>query len=401
MKKTNLELLKEEIWAQAEIMELKGDATSPVEGYIIESSLDVHKGRLATVLIKRGTLRKGSILVAGSTWCRVKYLYDEKSTNLNEASLSQAVQVMGWKELPNAGDEVLELSTEAKAKDLVELRHKKRNLIRSQSDAEVIKAKQLSHNDLYHMKLKERRLAGQKFIRTMYDSDGSLASSNSNDKDTKQNLPKTLHIIIKTDVNGSLEALLNVLETYDANDKVILDIVHFEVGQIKKSDLELAETFDAVIYCFNLPHDDTNTNKNIRIKHFNVIYKLFDDLKSELNEITPLVESVEQLGQADVLKLFDYNESNKKTIVVAGSRCTEGCVDKKMFFKLTRNGETLQDRLRCHSLKHMKTEVNTIKTNVEFGISLENQDVQLQPGDKLVCYDIKMVKSIIDWDLGF
>jgi translation initiation factor IF-2 len=113
-------------------------------------------------------LRKGSILVAGSTWCKVKTILDENSAHLNEASLAQAVQIVGWKDIPNSGDEVLEMTNEAKAKDLIELREKIQSLYKSKSDSDIIKQKRDSHDELYKLKLKERRLAGgPKFIRTM------------------------------------------------------------------------------------------------------------------------------------------------------------------------------------------------------------------------------------------
>lgn len=124
-----------------------------------------------------------------------------------------------------------------------------------------------------------------------------------------------------------MDAILSVLETYDLNTKVILDLVHFEVGQLKKTDLELAETFNAPIYCFNLPVNSlekSNQNKNLVVKHFNVIYQLFDDLKEELGHLAPLEEQEEIVGEADVKKCFNYDESNSKTIVVAGSRCIDG-----------------------------------------------------------------------------
>ena len=141
LKKTNLELLKEEILAKAEVLELCGDPKGLVEGYVLESTMNPHKGKLATVLIKRGTLKRGAFLVAGDSWCRVKSLSDENSKSLVEASLSQPVQVMGWKEVPNSGEKVIEVESEQEAKDLVELREKKKELRKQMEDMEVIRKK--------------------------------------------------------------------------------------------------------------------------------------------------------------------------------------------------------------------------------------------------------------------
>ena len=407
LKKLNLDLLKEEIWTRAEIMELTGDPKGLAEGYIIESSIDAHKGKLATVLIKRGTVKRGSFLVAGSSWCKVKFIHDENAESLNQATLSQAVQIMGWKEMPSSGDEVLEVSTEHRAKEIVEIRLKKSMLEKQRNEAEIIKKKREQHNEVYLKKLKEKRESGSRFISSMYNKEGILVENLDIDSSSQTDMPKLdpakkLHIIIKTDVNGSLEAILNVLETYNSHDKVILDVVHFEVGQIKKGDLEMAETFEAIIYCFNLPPvTEDLKDKKLKIKSFNVIYKLFDDLKLELNNLAPLTEQEEVKGEAKLLKLFKYDETNKTTITVAGSLCTEGMIDKNSKFKIMRGNEVIAASEKCKSLKHIKTNVNTVKRNVEFGISFENAHLKLEPGDKLICYDIKMIQLPIEWNLGF
>jgi translation initiation factor IF-2 len=220
---------------------------------------------------------------------------------------------------------------------------------------------------------------------------------------------KTLSVIIKADVNGSLEAILNVMETYNAHEKVRLDLAHFEVGPIKKSDIDLAELFNATIYVFNLPVNAALESeptkgpheRKCKIKHFNVIYKMFDDLKSEINELAPLVDQEELLGEATVLNVFSYGESNTKTITVAGGRCLEGQIDRKGFYRLVRNGQVIENKLTCKSLKHLKTDVNTIKRNIEFGLAFEEQSVQPVKGDTIICYNVKKVKEPIEWNLGF
>jgi translation initiation factor IF-2 len=132
-------MLKEVIWAQSEIMELRGDPTGLAEGYIIESTQDIHRGKLATVLVQRGTLKRGDFIVSGQCWCRVKTLDDPSVANLSAASVSQAVQIMGWKDLPGPGDEVLQVESEHAAKALVEIRHKKAVVQKQKFDLEEIK----------------------------------------------------------------------------------------------------------------------------------------------------------------------------------------------------------------------------------------------------------------------
>lgn len=432
LKKTNLDRLKEEIWTRAEIMELKGDPKGLVEGYVVESTQDLHRGKLATVLIVRGELKKGDYLVAGNSWCKVKYIFDENARIVNKAGLSQAVQVVGWKELPNAGDEVLQMVSEIRAKEIVEVRSKIETLYKQKNDLDAIKLKRSEHDREYKINLREKirinitnnphlsdqmkelmmnnlnkqASMGQKEPGQAHESNIDLTRNKNSDIVVENKLKKNcLPIIIKADVDGSLEAILNVIETYDSHDKVYLDLISFEVGPVKKSDLELAETFNAIIYCFNLPQQqvDSSTNdKKIRVKHHNVIYKLFDDLLKEINELAPLVEQKENVGQADIARTFDYAKTNSETILVTGGKCTDGYLDRKLYFSLMRNDTIICEKQKCQSLKHLKNDVNTIKANVEFGLVFENQkDIIPKPGDKLICYDIKMVKSKIDWNLGF
>lgn len=255
---------------------------------------------------------------------------------------------------------------------------------------------------------KERLKNGVGRIKAFYFD--RFADKHKNEEDEQK--VKKLSIIIKADVDGSLETLLNVLETYDSNDRVRLDLVHFEVGQIKKSDLDLAEAFNAAIYCFNLPQtsielDEENKKEDgtpkFKIKHFNVIYKLFDDMIGELNELSPDLEEEEKVGEAEVLKLFDY-QVDKSFIKVVGGKCLDGLLQSKAEFKLVRNNQVLIDSLKCKTLKQVKTDVSMIKKGNEFGISFDRElnDAQTpKAGDKIVCYNKKTVKTKIAWNLGF
>lgn len=425
LQRTNLDRLKEEIWAQAEVMELRGERggrNTLAEGYVIESTQDTYKGKLATVLVTRGMLNKGDYLVAGTSWCKIKSLNDENDAEMKNVSLSQAVRVMGWRgdHLPQPGDEVIQVNSENKAKELVALRQRIETVRKQKADAEEIKKKREEHEKQYHDKLVEKRATGSKRPVTAISIDQVVkklaeqrlkADSDSNTNSSRNSMeilpPKTLSVIIKTDVNGSLEAILNVLETYDRHDQVRLDLTHFDVGPVKKSDIDLAAAFNSVIYCFNLPTNQAleevslEDNKSYKIKHYNVIYKLFDDMKNELNERAPLVDQEEVVGEATVFQPFTYDEPNGQTIIVAGARCMEGLVEKKSLFRLERNGQVIASGLSCRSLKHFKNDINTAKKNTEFGLSFDDQSVQVEKGDKIVCYAIRKVKRPVEWNLGF
>ncbi len=414
LKKTNLDLLKEEIWTKAEIMDLKGDPKGLVEGYVIESTQDVHRGKLATVLIQRGTLKKGDFLVAGNTWCKVKSILDENSKNLLSASLSQAVQIMGWKDLPTAGDEVYQLESESKLKEIVDVRSQIQEAKKLKVDADAIKVKRSQEKELYDEGHKRKLLRGHAWINDFY-TDRYIKRDKLNEKEllaknrtiSTEEKKVALPIIIKTDVNGSMEAILDVLDTYNAHDKVDLDLIHFEVGQVKQSDIEIATTFGATIYCFNLPSSNLETSlmsqsdmKGCKIKHFNVIYKMFDDLLEEINKLAPEIEVKDILGEAKVVQLFDFDQEKKKLKVIGGF-CVDGVLQSKGSFMIKRNEDVIAENLKCKSLKNVKTDVTQVKKNVSFGMSLEDESIIPEPGDKIFCYNSRKVKQNIKWNLGF
>ena len=406
LKKQNVELLKEEIWALAEVLELKGDPTPGlVEGYIIESYQDANRGKMASFIIKRGTLNKNSYLVSGTTYCKVKQILNDQMQTLNQANLCNAVLVMGWKELPDVGSEVLEVSSEKRAKEIVDIRLRKMELKKLKEDLIQIEGKKKVHEKEYQKKLVEKRLAGYRFSKPVAQSRESEKVVIDNEKN------HILSIIIKADVNGTLEAIMNALDTY-VSDKVKLDIVDFDVGAVTKTDVENAKLFGSIIYCFNIENtsgapspvvsggSDSTNKENYQIKHFNIIYRLFDDIKLELEKISPLVEQEVIIGEAELAQVFEVKEK-KDILLVAGGRCIDGLMDSRKYFKILRDNKVIYQKEKSKSLKHMKTVVSTVKKGSEFGLGFENKDVKLLAGDKIVCYDLKMVHEKIEWNIGF
>jgi translation initiation factor IF-2 len=210
-------------------------------------------------------------------------------------------------------------------------------------------------------------------------------------------------------VNGSLEAVLNLLETYAAHDQVKLDIVHFECGYLTPTDIELAQTFKSIIYCFNVePDPNLKYDKNlVKIKHFNIIYKLFDDLKEELGQLAPQIEQEVIVGEATVQKTFEIDEKKTK-VLVAGGVCTLGQIDSRKTFKVMRPSPDdpsvatcIFSNEKCKTLKHMKADVATIKKGVDFGLTFDNRSLEFKQGDRIVCYETVLVNSTVEWDLGF
>lgn len=203
-------------------------------------------------------------------------------------------------------------------------------------------------------------------------------------------------------MDGTLEAILDSLDTYES-DACKMDIVHYDVGRVTQNDIELAEPFNAVIYAFNV--DCPNNVKvlaessNVTVKHFNVIYKLIDDIKDEINSRLPMKEVEEIVGEATVLQQFEINQGRKK-IPVAGCKCVKGVLKRSGTYTLVRNGKTVFTG-PLNSMRHLKNEVNTIEIDTECGLQLSDPSITFEKGDVLICIERKIVVQKTDWDPGF
>lgn len=392
LKGTNIDTLTEAVILQAEIMDIKADYNGFVEGVVIESSSDVHRGKLATVLVDRGTLKKGAILVSGLAWARVRSMFSDSQATVQEATPGMAVQVIGWRMLPSAGDLMLEVESEKRAQEVIRWRENEQMKIKQQQDLIHISSKEMEHQKVYKAQLEEKRKMGRYKIRRT----GPREKEIQDDTDLK------LRIIFKGDVDGSVEALLDVMESYTSS-LCKLDVVHYGVGNVTVSDIELAEAFQAIIYTFNIgmlkDAQERARQKGIKIKHHRVIYKLVDDIKEEIESILPLIDVEEVLGEANVLQQFLINEGKKK-VPVAGCRCTKGVLKKNALYRLIRDNKVIHEG-PVESMRHLKAEVDSIKKDVECGLRLADISVQFAPGDTLICYVLKKQPQKIDWEPGF
>uniref|UniRef100_A0A8C2CUX6 Translation initiation factor IF-2, mitochondrial n=1 Tax=Cyprinus carpio TaxID=7962 RepID=A0A8C2CUX6_CYPCA len=402
LKGDNLLELAEATVTLAEVLELKGDPTGLVEGTVIESRSDKGKGPVTTAIIQRGTLRKGCTLVAGKCWAKVRFMFDEYNQTVSEAGPSIPVEIVGWKDLPSAGEEILEVESEQRAREVVEWRSYMEEQDKMKEDLQAIEAKQKQHQESYkkdresmaHLSWRQRRAA-------LYRANKHKLSHRLSEKTETEEL--TLPIIVKGDVDGSVEAILNILESYDADDQCELDVVHFGVGDISERDINLAETFSGTIYGFNVAANKSvqqmAAKKGIPLRLHRVIYKLIDELKDELSsKLTPSTEE-NIIGEASVLATFDVTVGKKK-IPVAGCRVQKGQLDKKMKFRLIRGRNILWEG-SVTTLKHLKDDVLTVKTGMECGLSLDNEELEYKPGDEIICYSEAEIKQKISWDPGF
>lgn len=314
-------------------MELKSEYVGPVEGIVIESKTDKRRGKLSTAIVTRGTLRKGSVLVGGNAWAKVRAMFDHENRPLEVATPGMPVEILGWRELPMAGDQILEVEGEKKAHSVMRFRDREALKDKAIGDLEVMKRKQQEHDVKYQQEREERLMRRRlKMRRKKTQREKTFTDEDETPK---------MDIVLKGDVHGSVEAILDVLDSYDCSDKCRLSIVHYGVGAISEGDIELARTFNATIYGFSIQLPP-NRPKDVEIRTFNVIYRMIEDLKVEINKKLPEIDVEEEVGQAHVMQIFKVNDKKKK-LTVLGCRCTKGMLKKSLAFKLLRDDEEISN----------------------------------------------------------
>ncbi|KAM6977451.1 translation initiation factor IF-2, mitochondrial [Aplochiton taeniatus] len=385
----------------AEVMELKADPVGLVEGTIIESRTDKGKGSVTTAIVQRGTLKKGCVLVAGRTWAKVRFLFDENSSVVSGAGPGTAVEIVGWKELPSAGEEILEVESEQRAREVVDWRCHQEEQDKLKEEQAVIEARQREHQEGYrkereslaHLSWRQRKSA-------LYRANKQRMATRPSERQDDQQL--SLPLVIKGDVDGSVETLLNILESYDCHAQCPLEIIHFGIGDVSENDVHLAQTFSGTIYGFNVGANKAiqqmASKQGVPMKLHRVIYKLIEELKVELGSKLPPEVTENVLGEASVLALFEVTLGKKK-VLVAGCRVHKGQLDRKMSFRLLRGQETLWEG-PLTTLKHHKEDVQTVKAGMECGLSVDS-DIVLKPGDVVVCFEETETPQTISWDPGF
>ncbi|XP_051939901.1 translation initiation factor IF-2, mitochondrial isoform X2 [Hippocampus zosterae] len=377
----NLPALVEATAALAEILELKADPDGAAEGLVLESRTDKGKGSVTTTLVRRGTLRRGCALVAGKTWAKVRSLLDERGRAVEEAGPGVAVEVLGWKEAPSAGDLVLEVESEQRAREVAAWRSREEELERLGAEQSAVAAKRRDHELAYRKERAElAHLSWRQRKARLYRDNKSAFASRPGEKTAPAGA--ALPLVIKADVDGSLEAILNIVDSYDAEHQCRLDVVHFGIGDVSENDLNMAETFGGSVYGFNVAASkairQAAAQRRIAVRLHDVIYKLVDQLKAELaDKLPPLLER-HVLGEATVLAAFDVTAGKKKT-TVAGCRVLKGGL---------------------LALKHHKEDVSTAGAGSECGLSADG-DVTFLPGDLVQCFREVEAPQVSAWDPGF
>ncbi|NOJ49773.1 translation initiation factor IF-2 [Bradyrhizobium archetypum] len=351
--KTNLDKLLEMIALQAELLELKTNSERPAEGTVIEAKLDRGRGPVATVLVQRGTLRVGDIIVAGAEMGRVRALISDQGDNLDEAGPSVPVEVLGFNGPPEAGDRLAVVENEARARQVTSYRaHQKR----------------------------ENAAASISGMR------GSLEQMMSQLKTAGR---KEFPLIVKADVQGSLEAILGSLEKL-GTEEVAARILHAGVGGISESDVTLAEGFNAAIIGFSVRANKEAAaaakRNGIEIRYYNIIYDLVDDIKKAMSGLLAPTLRETMLGNAQILEVFNISKVGK----VAGCRVTDGTVERGANVRLIRDNVVVHEG-KLSTLKRFKDEVKEVQSGQECGMAFENYG-DMRVGDVIECYRIETIQ---------
>jgi translation initiation factor IF-2 len=350
---TNLDKLLEAITLQAEVLDLKANPERSAEGTVIEARLDRGRGPVATVLVQRGTLSVGNIIVAGSQWGRVRALIDDKGLNVALAGPSFPVEVLGFSGAPEAGDRVAVVESEARAREITEYRERQK---RDQAAARGGSAR----SSLADM-MSQLKTAGR----------------------------KEFPLVIKGDVQGSVEAICAALEKM-GTEEVIARVVHAGVGGITESDITLAEASKAAVIGFNVrAHKEAreaSEQLGIEIRYYNIIYNLVDDVKAAMSGLLAPTMRETMLGNAEILEVFNISKVGK----VAGCRVTDGTVERGQHVRLIRDNVVVHEG-KLSTLKRFKDEVKEVQVGQECGMAFENYQ-DMRAGDVIECYRVEEIK---------
>lgn len=339
--KIGLDKLEEAILLQAELLSLKAREEGSAAGAVVEAKMDKNKGALATLLVLKGTLKVGNIVVVGNSYGKIRALINDKGEHLKQAGPSIPVEVLGLNQVPSAGDEFIVVQDERHARELVDFRIQRER-------AKKFIAGHSSMDQLFH-KVQQAKI-------------------------------EELPLIVKADVNGSIEAIVSSLMKF-SNDEVKIRLMHSGVGAVNESDVTLAATSNALILGFNVRanHQARNLAKQfcVDIKYYSIIYNLIDDIKAAVSGMLAPTIKEKLLGYVEVRQVFDLTKVGK----VAGGYVTEGVVQRSANVRLIRDNIVIHEGT-LKTLKRFKDDVKEVKSGFECGLALDRYD-DIKSGDKL------------------
>jgi translation initiation factor IF-2 len=350
LKKTNLDKLEEAILLQAELLDLSANPNRPAEGVVLEAKLERGRGPVATVLVQRGTLNVGDIFVAGSEWGRVRALVDERGQALPEAGPSTPIEVLGLNGLPLAGDDFVVVENDSRAREVTDFRQRRRRDTAAAA-------------------------GGRGTLEQMFSK---IASGSA----------KELPVVVKSDVQGSLEAIVGSLEKL-STDEVAVRALHSAVGGINESDVILAKATGAIIIGFNVRANpqarELAQRDGVEIRYYGIIYDLIDDVRNALSGMLSPSLREQFLGNAAIREVFNITRAGK----VAGCMVTEGVVRRGAKVRLLRDNVVIHEGA-LKTLKRFKDEVREVREGYECGMAFENYE-NIQIGDVIECFEVEEV----------
>ena len=350
-KKTNLNQLIDAIILQSEVLDLKANPNRSADGTVIESSLDKGKGPVATVLVQRGTLNIGDIVVLGSAWGKVRALSNDLGTSIQKAQPSDPVEILGLNSVPEAGDKFTVVNSEARAREITEYRYRK-----IKNYATGITSKLTLENMMGQ--IKEKNL-------------------------------KELPVLLKADMQGSIEAISSALNEL-GSDEVVVRIIHSAVGAVSETDIALASASNAILLAFNVrPNPNAKLQAQtdgVEIRQYSIIYNLIDEIKLALSGLLDPTINEKIIGNAEVKEVFYISKIGK----IAGCMVTDGIVRNRENLRLIRDSIVIHEG-KLSSLKRFQEEVREVQVSQECGISFQNyQDIKA--GDIIECYEIETIE---------
>ena len=349
--KLGLEELIEAISLQAEVMDLRANPERSAEGTVIEAKLDKGRGPVASILVQRGTLKKGDIIVAAQAWGKVRALVNDRGEQVAEAGPSDAVEVLGLDQAPSPGEPFAIVENEARARELTEYRARQS---------------------------RDKRVAGG----------GASASLAEMMAKLQNKQVKELALVIKGDVQGSTEAIIGALEKL-GNEEVRTRIIHSAVGAITESDVQLAKGSGAPIIGFNVRASkqarDLAEREGVEIRYYAIIYDLIDDIKGVLSGMLSPIQRETWLGNALVLEVFNITKVGN----VAGCRVTEGVVRRGAKVRVLREDVVVVELGNLQTLRRFKDDVAEVTSGYECGMNYLNQDIKV--GDTIECFTVETV----------
>ena len=357
LKRKGLEALTEAITLQAELLELQANPKRPADGIVVESQLDKGRGPVATVLINRGTLSRGDIVVAGAQWGKVRALVNERGQQMKEALPAMPAEILGLDGTPEPGDALNVVENEARAREITEYRQR----MKRQKQGVATK-----------------RASLEQFMTSLAENAGET---------------KDLPIVLKGDVQGSVEAITQSLEKL-STDEVRANVVYGAAGGISESDILLAQSSGAPVFAFNVRANkqarELAEKEGVEIRYYSIIYELIDDVKASLSGMLEPEKKETFIGYADILEVFNITKVGK----VAGCKVSEGVVKRGCGVRLLRDDVVIHEGM-LKTLKRFKDEVPEVTSGMECGMAFEKYE-DIRERDRIECFEIEMIARSLD-----